>query len=101
MSERRRRHSSSTDPGPNGFASTSSATRSCPSYEGSSRRLGYASHECSVSALAIRQGASGRQPHLFWRPRNRLTNGSQFRSTTLFGSERSFRFFELSPSTKV
>jgi hypothetical protein len=39
--------------------------------------------------------------HIILRPRNRLTNGSQFRSTTLFGSERSFRFFELSPSTKV
>ena len=35
---KRRLRSSSTSPGPSGFVSTLSATRSCPSHEGPSRR---------------------------------------------------------------
>src|ERR1035441_8034244 len=39
---KRRLRSSSTGPGPSGFASTLSATRSCPSHDDPSRRLGHA-----------------------------------------------------------
>jgi hypothetical protein len=44
-------------------------------------------------------GTGGRT--LSWKPPNRLTNGSQFRNTTLSGSERSFQSRAQSPSTKV
>jgi hypothetical protein len=48
----------STNPDPSGFASTWSVTRSCPSHEDPSRRLGHAFRRYSMPAMAVRQGAS-------------------------------------------
>ncbi len=65
---KRRLRSSSTSHGRSGFASTLCATRSCPWHEDPSRRLGHASRGYPMSAMAVHEGASGRQPH---RPGNR------------------------------
>ena len=46
-------------PDPSGLASTWSVMRSCPWHEDPSRRLGHGSRGYPMSAMAIRQGASG------------------------------------------
>src|ERR1017187_6702879 len=57
---RRRQRSFSTNPDPSEFASTWSVTRSCPSHEDPSRRLGHASRDGHCGIYATRSSAEPR-----------------------------------------